>query len=105
MAIQINTTISTDEGFEVTNPWAWVDQFLLNGNWANLQYYKSKADFQQGKQALNVSTLPGNVSTDLTNAEFWGNNLAETFHEKCIAAIEKVTGPDTCTIDKSNPFD
>lgn len=105
MAIQINTTISTDEGFEVTNPWAWVDQFLLNGNWANIQYYKSKTDFQQGKTPLNISSLPSQVQTDITGAEFWGTELAETFHNKCISAIEAVTGPDTCTIDKSAPFD
>ena len=105
MAIQINTTITTNEGFEVVNPWAWIDQYLISINWANIQYYKSKADFQQGKQALNISNLPSQVQTDLTNAEFWGNSLAETFTQKCIDAIEAVTGPDTCTIDKSNPFE
>lgn len=104
MAIQINTTITTDEGFEVVNPWAWVDQYLISINWANVQYYKSKADFQQGKTPLNISTLPSNVSTDITNAEFWGSTLAEDFHNKCIEAIEKVTGADTCTIDKTDPF-
>ena len=105
MAIQINATITTDEGFEVVNPWAWVDQYLISTNWANLQYYKSKADFQAGYQPLNVQNLPGNVSTELTNAEFWGNNLAEVFTQKCVNAIEDVLGPNTCTIDKSNPFD
>lgn len=105
MAIQINATITTDEGFEVVNPWAWVDQYLINSNWANLTYYKSKADFQAGYQPLNVSSLPYNAATKLTNAEFWGATLAEDFHNKCISAIEKVTGPGTCTIDKSNPFE
>ena len=105
MAIQINATITTDEGFEVVNPWAWVDQYLINTNWANLQYYKSKSDFQAGYQPLNVQNLPGNVSTELTNAEFWGNNLAEVFTQKCVNAIEDVLGPGTCTIDKSNPFE
>jgi len=105
MAIQINTTITTDEGFEVVNPWAWLDQYFVSINWANLQYYKSKADFKAGKTPLNISSLPTNVQTDITNAEFWGNSLAETFTQKCIDAIEAVTGPDTCTIDKSNPFE
>lgn len=104
MAIQINATITTDEGFEVVNPWAWVDQYLISTNWANLQYYKSKSDFQAGYQPLNVQNLPGNVSTELTNADFWSATLAEDFHNKCISAIEQVTGPGTCTIDKSDPF-
>ena len=105
MAIQINKTLLTDEGFEVVNPWCWVNQFLVQDNWANLSYYKSKADFKAGFQALNIRSLPARVSTDLTNAEFWGANLAETFTQKCIDEIEAVTGPDTCTIDKTNPYE
>jgi len=104
MAIQINTTIKTDEGFEINEIWAWLDQYLVSSNWANVKYYKSKADFQEGNKALNISSLPANIQTDLTNADFWADNLAETFHEKCIAAIEAVTGPNTCTIDKTDPF-
>ena len=104
MAIQINATLTTNEGFEVQNPYCWVDQYLISSNWANLQYYKSKADFQAGFQPLNITSLPARVSTDLTNAEFWGNNLAEVFTQRCIDEIEAVTGANTCTIDKTNPY-
>lgn len=104
MAIIINATITTDEGFEVTNAWGWIDQYMTNINWANLRYYKSKADFQSGKQPLSVSTLPNNVPTELTNDDFWSANLAEDFHNRCISAIEAVTGANTCTIDKTDPF-
>lgn len=105
MAIQINATLITDEGFEVQNPYCWVDQYLLNSNWANLRYYKSKEDFAAGFSALNIITMPAMVETGVTNAEFWGDDLATVFTQKCVDAIEAVLGPDTCTIDKTNPFE
>jgi hypothetical protein len=102
MALNINATITTDEGFEVTNAFGYLNIYILapESNWANISYFKSKADYEANKQPLNVSTLPSNVQTELTSTEFWGDALATTVHNKCIEKIEEVTGADTCTIDQ-----
>jgi len=101
MALNINATITTDEGFEVNNAFGYLNIYILapDSNWTNVSYYKSKTDWEANKQPLNVSTLPSNVQTELTNAEFWGDALATTIHEKAIEKIEEVTGEGTCTID------
>jgi len=101
MALNINATITTDEGFEVTSAFGYLNIYILapESNWTNVSYYKSKADWEANKQPLNVSTLPSNVQTELTNTEFWGDTLATTIHNKAIEKIEEVTGAGTCTID------
>lgn len=101
MALNINATITTDEGFEVTSAFGYLNIYILapDSNWTNVSYYKSKADWEANKQPLNVSILPSNVQTELTNTEFWGSTLATTIHEKAIEKIEEVTGADTVTID------
>ena len=101
MAININATLTTDEGFEVTNPWAYVDIYLIGDNWANVRYYKSKSDYQQGFQPLNINSLPSRVSTDIDNSKFWGTQLADDCTNSVIAVIEQTTGAGTCTIDKT----
>lgn len=100
MALSINTTITTDEGFEVSNAIGYLNIFILapGSNWVNLNYYKSEADWQAGKAPLNVSMLPNQVQTELTKEEFWGQYPMLLIHDKCIARIEEVTGPDTITI-------
>jgi len=99
--ININANLTTDEGFEVTSAWAFIDVFLLADNWANVRYYKSKSDYQAGKNPLNVNSLPSRVSTEITNESFWGTTLATDIHNSVIAAVEEVTGADTCSIDKT----
>ena len=100
MALQINTTITTDEGFEVSNAFGYLNIFILapQSNWVNLSYFKSAEDWQSGKAPLNVNSLPNQVQTELTTAEFWGDNLALLIHEKCKAKIEETTGENTVTI-------
>lgn len=100
MALQINTTVTTDEGFEVSNAFGYLNIFILapQSNWVNLSYFKSEADWIDGKAPLNVSALPNQVQTELTTVEFWGNNLATTIHEKCVSKIEEQTGPGTVEI-------
>lgn len=100
MALSINTTITTDEGFEVTDAFGYLNIFILapNSNWVNLNYYKSEADWVSGKAPLNVSTLPNQVQTELTSNQFWSTTLALTIHEKCQAQIEAITGAGTVTI-------
>ena len=100
MALQINTTITTDEGFEVSNAFGYLNIFILapQSNWVNLSYFKSAEDWQSGKAPLNVNTLPNQVQTELTTSEFWGDNLALLIHEKCKAKIEETTGENTVTI-------
>ena len=100
MALSINTTITTDEGFEVSNAFGYLNIFILapNSNWVNLNYYKSESDWATGKSPLNVSTLPNQVQTELTSNEFWSTTLALTIHEKCQSQIEAVTGAGTVTI-------
>ena len=103
MALNINTTITTDEGFEVSNAFAYLNIYILapTSNWVNVSYYKSKSDWETGKAPLNVNTLPSNVQTELSEEEFWGTQLAMVIHEKCIAAIEVVTGVGTVFIDST----
>lgn len=100
MALQINTTITTDEGFEVSNAFGYLNIFILapNSNWVNLSYFKSEQDWIDGKAPLNVNSLPNNVQTELTTEEFWGDNLALLIHEKCKAKIEETTGENSVTI-------
>ena len=100
MAIQINTTITTDEGFEVSNAFGYLNIFILapNSNWVNLSYFKSEQDWIDGKAPLNVNTLPNQVQTELTTSEFWGDNLALLIHEKCKAKIQETTGENSVTI-------
>jgi hypothetical protein len=100
MALNINTTITTDEGFEVSNAFGYLNIYILapNSNWVNLNYYKSEEDFAAGKSPLNVSAIPNQVQTELTTEEFWGANLATLIHEKCKAKVEEVTGENTVSI-------
>lgn len=100
MALNINTTITTDEGFEVSNAFAYLNIYILapESNWVNVSYFKSKSDWETAKAPLNVNTLPSNVQTELTAEEFWGTALATTIHNKAIEKIEEVTGADTVTI-------
>ena len=100
MAIKINTPLTTDEGFEVSNAFGYLNIYILapSSNWVNLNYYKSEEDFIAGKSPLNINTIPSQVQTELTNAEFWGSSLALTITNKCVAAIEAVTGAGTVEI-------
>lgn len=100
MALQINKTLTTDEGFEVSNAFGYLNIYILapQSNWVNLNYYKSEQDWIDGKSPLNISTLPNQVQTELNTTEFWGTDLAMLIHEKCKASIEAVTGPDTVEI-------
>lgn len=93
MAIKINTPITTDEGFVVDNAFGYLNIYILapNSNWVNLNYYKSQEDFANGKAPLNVSSIPSQVQTELTDEEFWGAT-ATIVHNKCIAKIEEVVG-------------
>jgi hypothetical protein len=98
MALQINVPVTTDEGFEITNPFGYLNIYILNSNWANISYYKSYQDFISGKSQLNINTLPNQVQTNLTSQEFWGDNLAMLIHEKSVIEIEKVLGIGSVTI-------
>ena len=100
MALNINTQITTDEGFEVSNAFGYLNIFILapQSNWVNLSYFKSEEDWVAGKSPLNVSSLPNQVQTELTSEEFWGASLATTIHEKCKAKIEEVTGEDSVSV-------
>jgi len=100
MALKINTTVTTDEGFEVSNAFGYLNIFILapDSNWVNLSYFKSEQDWIDGKQPLNVSELPNQVQTELTKEEFWGDGLVTLIHNKCIAKVEEVTGENTIEI-------
>lgn len=100
MAIKINTTVTTDEGFEVSNAFGYLNIYILapQSNWVNLNYYKSEQDWIDGKSPLNISMLPNQVQTELTTEEFWGSDLAMTIHNKCISKIEVVVGEGNAEI-------
>jgi hypothetical protein len=97
MAIQVNTTVQTSDGFEV-QPFCFLDiQLYQPFSRAILSYYKSKEAFVSGSSSLNVN-LPSLAEVPLTSEEFFGPNLATIIHEKAIEAIETTTGPGTCVI-------
>ena len=97
MAIQVNTTVQTSDGFEV-QPFCFLDiQLYQPFSRALLSYYKDQAAFVSGASPVNVS-LPSLAEVALTSEEFFGPNLATIIHEKAVEAIEKQTGPGTCTI-------
>jgi hypothetical protein len=100
MALQINSTLTTDEGFEVSNFFGYLNIYILqpNTNWVNLSYFKSEADWLSGKQPLNIQSLPSVVQTELNSEDFWGQDLAMTIHNKCVSQIESVTGPNTVEV-------
>lgn len=102
MALQINKTITTDEGFEVSNAFGYLNIYILapQSNWVNLSYFKSQQDWIDGKSPLNVSSLPNVVQTELTTDEFWGQYPMMLIHEKCVAQIENHTGEGTVTVIK-----
>jgi hypothetical protein len=98
MALSINKTLTTAEGFEVSGALGFLNIYLLNDNWVNISYFKSEEDWKAGKQSLNLPELPSRVSTELTVEEFWGDGLATLIHNKCLSKIEEVTGEGTVTI-------
>lgn len=99
MAIQINTNIETAEGFTV-QPFCYLLIQIYNpgASRCSVQYYKSEQDFIDGKSSVSLPTLPSLVDLGLTSQEFWGTDLATVIHDKCVTAIEEVTGPNTCTV-------
>jgi hypothetical protein len=97
MAIQVNATLTTTDGFTVNGAFCYVNIYLVNGSWCNLSYFKSEADWAAGKQPINVN-LPSRVSLDLTTAQFWAPDAITNIHETCVAEIEATTGSGTCEI-------
>jgi hypothetical protein len=103
MAIQINADVTTSDGF-VVKPFAFLDiQLYQPFSRALLTYYKDEAAFEAGISPLNLPTLPSLVNAELTAQEFWGSQLATIIHNKCITAIEGVTGVGTCAIVTLEP--
>jgi hypothetical protein len=103
MAIQItNSTLKTQEGFDVKDPWVFVDQHMTGSTFATFKYYKSKQDYLDGHRQLNMADVPESIVVEISNEEYWGENLSKDFHEKCIIHIEAVTGVGTCVIDTSD---
>lgn len=100
MAININTTVETYNGFQVDSAWAFIHIDLRKQGFCTLKFYRSKDSFNNGDRPLNLN-LPSRVKTQLTNEQFWSSDAIETLHNRCIAKIESVTGAGTCTIDKS----
>lgn len=99
MAIQINTNVTTADGFPV-QPFCYLLIQCYNPGFSNciLSYYKDQAAFESGEQTLNIPLLPSAFNAEITAAEFWGPQLALDYHNKAIAAIEAITGPESCSI-------
>ena len=99
MAIQINTNVETADGFTI-QPFCYLYIQIYAPNFSNcvLQYYKSEQDYIDGKSSVTLPTLPTIFNAEITQQEFWGTELAMTFHNKAIALIEEITGQDSCTI-------
>jgi len=103
MAIKINKTLVTKEGFEVNECFGFLSIFILNDSWSNIAYYKSEADYETGKQSLNIEELPSRCGLAISAPTFWGTTLATDIHNQCIAQIEEVIGAGTCTIVSLEP--
>jgi len=99
MALQINTKIRTNTGFETTKSLVFLDIFLpKGGQWVNLSYYESPKAFKDGLESVTPVGLPSNISFNIPTNVFWGNNLATAIHTHCKNEIEKITGAGTVTI-------
>lgn len=97
MAIQVNTTVQTSDGFEV-QPFCFLDiQLYQPFSRALISYYKNQEAYVSGSSQVNIN-LPSLVEVPLTSEEFFGPNLAMIIHEKAVEAIEAQTGPGTCVI-------
>lgn len=103
MAIQINKPLVTQEGFEVNQCFGFLSIYLLGDAWVNIAYYKSEADFEAGKQSLNIQELPSRCGLTIDATTFWGTQLATDITNQCIAQIEAVIGTGTCTIVTLEP--
>ena len=103
MAIQIDKTLVTQEGFVVDQCFGFLSIYILGDCWTNLAYYKSEADYLAGKQSLNIQELPSRCGLTLSAQQFWGNALAADITNQCIAQIEAVIGTGTCTIITLEP--
>jgi hypothetical protein len=103
MAIKITKPLVTQEGFEVNECFGFLSIYLLDSSWVNIAYYKSEADFEAGKQSLNIQELPSRCGLTLSAQQFWGNALASDITNQCIAQIEAVIGAGTCTIITLEP--
>jgi hypothetical protein len=99
MAIQIKTNVETADGFTI-QPFCYLFIQIYAPNFSNcvLQYYKSEQDYIDGKSSVTLPTLPTIFNAEITQQEFWGTELAMTFHNKAIALIEETLGADTCTV-------
>jgi hypothetical protein len=99
MAIQIKTNVETADGFEI-QPFCYLFIQIYAPNFSNcvLQYYKSEQDYIDGKSSVNVPSLPTIFNAEITQAEFWGTELAMTFHNKAIALLEETLGAKTCSV-------
>lgn len=98
MAIKISKELTTQEGFTVSECFGFLSIFLLKDGWANINYFKSEADYLAGKQPLSIEELPTRVGLELTPSEFWGSSLATDIHNAVKTAVEEVTGESTVSI-------
>lgn len=103
MAIQINKPLVTQEGFAVNECFGFLSIYILSDTWCNIAYYKSEADFNSGKQSLNIQELPSRCGLTISAETFWGTTLATDITNQCITQIEAVIGAGTCTIVTLEP--
>jgi len=99
MALKINTTIETQEGFTTDKAIVFLDIFLVQGpQYVNMMYFSSLEAFQSGKPPITPANIATQVFFKMAPATFWGDQLATDIHDICKAEIEKVTGPNTVAI-------
>lgn len=99
MALKINTTIETQEGFTTDKAIVFLDIFLVQGpQYVNMMYFASLEAFQSGKPPITPANIATQVFFKMPANVFWGDQLATDIHDICKAEIEKVTGPNTVSI-------
>lgn len=103
MAIKVTKDLVTSEGFAVSECFCFLSIYLTNGTWSNCAYYKSEADYEAGKQPLNIQELPTRFDLTISAETFWGTELATDIHNQCITQIEAVIGTGTCEIVTLEP--
>lgn len=97
--ININTTVQTKSGLEVTNPVAFLNpSFRDGGAIIVITYYKDVDAIRSGKESLELVDLPKIHRTDLTVEEFFGQVMM-TLHNSVATRIEEVTGAGTTTLN------
>jgi hypothetical protein len=102
MALTLNAEVKNSEGFSTDNCLIFVAfNFDKGGNYARLEYYRTKEDFKDQKNQFYPIDSPLNFELTIPKNVFWGSGnkgLIETIHIFLKNQLENIFGKNTVTI-------